>query len=445
MKNRINELINSNPIVHAATNNEETAWLNVNIKPFKSYCDDLSLNTSDIEDASARIKRFASYIRLAFPETEKDDGVIESPLREITKMKECLNQSNPDQLKGKLLLKLDSHLAIAGSIKARGGIYEILKYAETLAIQNGLLSIQDDYGKLIDPEFKSLFEKYTIQVGSTGNLGMSIGIISAKLGFKVIVHMSSDAKEWKKNLLRKNGVNVIEYESDYGTAVEEGRKNSLLDPMSYFVDDEQSKDLFLGYSVAGERLREQLDSMKITVDEKHPMFVYLPCGIGGAPGGVTFGLKETFGDNVHCFFVEPTQACCMLLGVATGLHSKISVQDFGISGKTHADGLAVSRPSAFVGPFIQPMLSGILTIDDARLFDYMRKLLDTEQIFIEPSACSAFAFDIHSKALNEYIEQNGLTSVESEITHIAWATGGSMVPQSERDIYLHTHLDLYHQ
>ena len=276
-------------------------------------------------------------------------------------------------------------------------------------------------------------------MGSTGNLGVSIGIMSAALGYQAVVHMSADAKQWKKDYLRAHGVTVVEYAGDYGRAVEQGRAESDADPMSYFVDDENSKDLFFGYAVAADRLARQLAAANVAVDGGHPLFVYIPCGVGGAPGGIAFGLKLLYGDNVHVFFVEPTQAPCMLLGLATGLHNAVCVQDAGLTGLTHADGLAVGRPSGFVGRLMAPLLSGEMTVADGRLYDYLRALWDSQGIFIEPSACAAFqgaAAAVTAPEMADYARENGLDM--TQVTHIAWATGGALVPQEQRQAFLQT-------
>lgn len=392
---------------------KETCWVNPKLLPVAVANESCALSKGDILDAEARWQRFAPWFMVAYPETEETGGIIESPLREIPNMRAALAMEA-----GKLYIKLDSHLPISGSIKARGGVYEVLKLAEEIALRERLLQLTDDYSILTEERFKKLFSQYSVAVGSTGNLGLSIGIISAKLGFRVTVHMSADARQWKKDLLRSKGVEVVEYASDYSEAVRQGRLAAESDPMCHFVDDENSRTLFLGYSVAAFRLKEQLAAEGVAVDADHPLYVYLPCGVGGGPGGVAFGLKQVFGDHVHCYFAEPTNACCMILGMSTGLHSDISVQDIGLDGKTDADGLAVGRASGFVGKLMESYISGCYTVSDERMYKLLAMLADAEHIYLEPSALAG----MHGPVC--------IGAKDPNATHIVWATGGSMVPQN---------------
>lgn len=427
----IDRLIVEHPVIQNMIDCKEIFWLNNKAGEEAQ----LPFGMADIEDAEKRLARFAPYIKAAFPETESTNGIIESPLAEINRMKKIMESDFGRDIPGRLFLKCDSHLAVSGSIKARGGIYEVLKLAERIAMERGMLEETDDYAILNEDRFRQVFGEYSVAVGSTGNLGLSIGIISAKLGFKVTVHMSADARQWKKDLLRQKGVAVVEYQDDYQKAVAEGRREAAQDPMCHFVDDEGSSDLFLGYSVAAKRLAEQFKRQQIICDEENPVFVYLPCGVGGAPGGVAFGLKEVLGPHVHIFFAEPTHAPCMTLGLLTGLHDQISVGDVGLDGKTAADGLAVGRPSRLVGSIMETLLDGCFTINDENLYPFLAKLADTEELFIEPSACAGFTGPAHVLSAEGYLIKNNLKEKLKNATHIIWATGGNMVPEEEMQAY----------
>ena len=396
MKDYAKQLIEENPLFEKLSRQEEILWINDKYLPF-DMTDGLSqlvVSEEDMIDAQARLERFAPFIKACFPETEATTGIIESPLQKIPKMQKALGEYGQKELcrnlnemseepentvlPGQLLLKMDSHLAVAGSIKARGGIYEVLKHAEELALETGKLSLTDDYSVLNSQEWKNFFGQYTVQVGSTGNLGLSIGISSAAVGFRVKVHMSADAKQWKKDLLRSKGVEVIEYKSDYSAAVAEGRRLSAQDPRSYFVDDENSKDLFLGYAVAADR------------------------------------------------------------------YGEVNVRDFDIDGITEADGLACASPSGFVTRMDRNIVSGDFTVGDARLYDFMRMLCETESIRIEPSSCAAFLGPLQlmgapgnaESAAHAYLDAHHLTDETlKNSTHICWATGGALVPEDVWEEY----------
>jgi D-serine dehydratase len=431
-------------LINELVSTKEVFWANPHYEKFETGIAKAPLHIRDVLEAEERLHRFAPYIAKIFPETKETNGIIESPIVKIPAMQQHLEQVYQEKLHGNLLLKCDSHLPISGSIKARGGIYEILKHAEDLAFQHGLLKPTDDYS-MMNSDFRNFFSQYSIAVGSTGNLGLSIGIISAAMGFKVTVHMSADSKKWKKDLLRSEGAIIVEYESDYSKAVEEGRKQAEKDPLCYFIDDENSRHLFLGYSVAALRLTKQLEDLKIKVDAEHPLFVYLPCGVGGGPGGVAFGLKLMYQDYVHCFFAEPTHSPCMLLGLITGLHDQISVQDIGIDNITAADGLAVGRPSGFVGKIMEPLLSGSYTVSDRTLHLLLHALAVTENIYLEPSALAGAFGPIQlfkTESGQEYLTTHLLQDRMKNATHIIWATGGSMVPKELMDEYFQIGLDL---
>ncbi len=392
------------------------------------------IGLADTQAAAARCARFAPLLAQLFPELQATAGVIESPLLAAPGLHAPLGLA-PGQ--GRLCIKADHLLPVAGSIKARGGMHEVLEFAERLALQHGLITAQAspaDYLALAQPAARELFARHTVAVGSTGNLGLSIGVVASALGFSAVVHMSADAKQWKKERLRQRGVQVVEHAGDYEAAVAAGRAQAAQDPFSHFVDDERSLSLLLGYSAAALHLRAQLQDAGIAVDAAHPLFVYLPCGVGGAPAGISFGLRHALGAHVHCFFAEPVQSPCFLLQMMAGQGAHPSVYDWGLSNQTEADGLAVPRASLPAAELMAPLLSGCFTVTDETLFRQLVQVLDATGERIEPSAAAGFsgpAMLLGSAAGQAWLGAQGLLAQLPRATHLVWTTGGLFVPPAE--------------
>ena len=160
--------------------------------------------------------------------------------------------------------------------------------------------------------------------------------------------------------------------------------------------------------------------------------------MGGSPGGITFGLKQVFGDHVHCFFVEPTHSPSVLIGLLTGQQEKVCVQDFGIDNRTEADGLAVGRPSSFATSISEHLVSGIYTVEDDELYRLLTLLADTENIYIEPSSTAGLLGP-------DLVAKSGYLENGEKPTHIVWATGGSLVPKADMERFYEKGKEFTHQ
>lgn len=382
-----------------------------------------------VDEAEERLRRAGPLLARLIPELAGTDGLIESPLLDATALRDVLGG------RSRWLFKADNRLPLAGSVKARGGVHEVLEFAQATALRHGWED--DDFTELASPRWRGVFAEHQLVVGSTGNLAISIGLMARVLGFQAQVHMSREASDWKKTLLREQGVEVIEHDGDYAIAVAAGRARAEDDPKAHFVDDERSLSLFCGYAVSARRLALQLQELDVDVSRERPLLVYLPCGVGGAPGGITYGLKQVFGDAVHCWFAEPLASPSVLVQMAAGPGERISVYDLGLDNKTFADGLAVGQASMLAATCMQDRLAGIFTVGDAALTYYLGAAWEVLGERIEPSAAASFAGPGWLTASSEgsrWCHQQGIDLAEA--THLLWSTGGGLVPETQFQSWL---------
>jgi D-serine dehydratase len=373
------------------------------------------VEAEEIITAQQRLERFRPVLATLFPAAGWD-GRIRSSLLEYPRQ-----EGLPP-----VRVKADHDLPMTGSVKARGGVYELLCHIESVALAEGHISPGENLAPLASPAARAMFAQHRVSVASTGNLGFSIGLVARAFGLVAEIHMSQDAKSWKKERLRRTGAQVIEHPCDYGDTVARARAAAQATG-SYFIDDETSRLLFVGYSTAAAELAEQLSQNRLQIGPEAPLIVYLPCGVGGAPGGITAGLKSIYGSNVSCVFVEPVTSACVLAALAVGRGSPISVYELGLDNRTIADGLAVARASALVMSCVGASIDAVVAVTDESMLGCLRHAWTHARLRLEPSGASGFA------ALPLFIEAAAAagTPIPERAVHVVWTTGGSQLPEDQ--------------
>lgn len=65
---------------------KEVVWINENLEKTEDAMAKINITMADIDDAEARLARFAPFLMKKFPETIPTNGLIESPLTYIPNM-----------------------------------------------------------------------------------------------------------------------------------------------------------------------------------------------------------------------------------------------------------------------------------------------------------------------------------------------------------------------
>ena len=71
---------------------KEVVWINENLEKTEDAMAKINITMADIDDAEARLARFAPFLMKKFPETIPTNGLIESPLTYIPNMQKKLEE-----------------------------------------------------------------------------------------------------------------------------------------------------------------------------------------------------------------------------------------------------------------------------------------------------------------------------------------------------------------
>ena len=86
---------------------------------------------------------------------------------------------------------------------------------------------------------------------------------------------------------------------------------------------------------------------------------------------------------------------------------------------------------------MQHLLDGYFTLQDEEMYRLLALLAKQEGIRVEPSAAAGVPGIFRVLRHKEYLDRMNLTDEKMKnAVHIAWLTGGSMVPEAEMASYI---------
>jgi len=244
------------------------------------------------------------YIDEAYNIISKWDNYYPTPLISLNKLSEKLKLN-------KIFYKDESKRFHLKSFKALGGAYAVEKVTK---------------GN----------KKIIISTATAGNHGRSVAWGSKKLGLKCKIFISEYVSEFRAEVMKSFGADVIRVKGNYDNSLKECIKQSKQNNWQ-IVQDVAWEDYKLipkltmaGYSVMMKEISEQINNQKIS-------HIILQAGVGGMAAAMVAGIARYLNYIPKIIIVEPESAACVLESIKSGKIKKITVEKESLMGGMSCD------------------------------------------------------------------------------------------------------------
>ncbi len=280
------------------------------------------------------------YIDEAYNIISKWDNYSPTPLISLNKLSEKLKLN-------KIFYKDESKRFHLKSFKALGGAYAVEKVTK---------------GN----------KKIIISTATAGNHGRSVAWGSKKLGLKCKIFISEYVSEFRAEVMKSFGADVIRVKGNYDNSLKECIKQSKQNNWQ-IVQDVAWEDYKLipkltmaGYSVMMKEISEQINNQRIS-------HIILQAGVGGMAAAMVAGIARYLNYIPKIIIVEPESAACVLESIKSGKIKKITVEKESLMG-----GMSCDEVSLVPWQILKNSTNHCVTVSDDYISKTVKYLANSE-------------------------------------------------------------------
>ena len=215
-------------------------------------------------------------------------------------------------------------------------------------------------------------KEVVVSTATAGNHGRSVAWGSKKLGLKCKIFISEYVSEFRAEVMRSFGADVIRVKGNYDNSLKECIKQSKQNNWQ-IIQDVAWQDYKLvpkltmaGYSVMMKEISEQINNQQIS-------HIILQAGVGGMAAAMVAGIARYLDHIPKVIIVEPESAACVLESIKVGKIEKISIKKESLMG-----GMSCDEVSLVPWEILKNSVSYCVTVSDDCISKTVKFLANSE-------------------------------------------------------------------